>query len=495
MTSRVDDILHSEAPLVVVEAAAGCGKTWTAAKFAEEMSVRVDRQRVLLLSHTHAACGEFHRRCEGPHLRVDVETCDSFALKVVRPYASALGLPFPLDNAIGRSGGVSFAALNTCAADLVRRSPTIARLIGARFPVIILDEHQDATAAQHELAMTLMRVGGSKLRIFGDPMQALHRASPDQFVDWDALWAGCVDRIELTEPKRWPEAPDLGKWITGARTILRSGGALQMKDAPAEVHLRNTSGLAGRNKFQDPALAATILHKFLGDGPGRAVIVAQLGEMVRSLAKSTGWRAGVNEGAVLEHLDRLLVRTEADAVTPAALSVAFMTFAAEIGSGLSKALRIGLERRLGHVLDLRRAGSNQVPWLGALSMIYANPDHCGLAAAINHLSRSAPDTYRVRLPDHAATLRSLSRTDDPRGQLQSLSRLRRRRTLPNFSTSTVHKAKGLEFRRVLICPADKHQYPPSPYGARLLYVAISRATHRLTIVTDTASPVSHLSFA
>jgi hypothetical protein len=491
VTSKVDILLHSEAPLVVIEAAAGCGKTWTAAKFAGEMSARVDRQRVLLLSHTHAACGEFHRRCAGPHLRVDVETCDSFALKVVSPYASALGLPFPLDNAIGRSGGVSFAALNACAADLVRRSPTIARLISARFPVIILDEHQDASAAQHELAMTLMRVGGSKLRIFGDPMQALHRGSPDQFVNWDALWAGCADRIELTEPKRWPKTPDLGKWITRARTILRSGGAVRMKDAPSEVDVRSTSGLAGRKRFRDPVLAGEILRGFLDGGPGCAVILAHLGDMVRTVAQRTNWRARVNEGAVLEHLDRLLLEEEV-AASPAALSTAFMSFAGKIGSGLSKALQNSLARRLGQTLDLRQAGANQEPWLRALLMIYANPNHRGLAAAMDHISRSVPDTYRVRFPDHAATLRALSRTDDPRGHLQSLSRLRRRRALPNFSTSTIHKAKGLEFRRVLICPADQHQYPPSSYGARLFYVAISRATHRLTIVTDSTSPVSHL---
>ena len=254
--------------------------------------------------------------------------------------------------------------------------------------------------------------------------------------------------------------------------------------------MRKASGLAGRKKFQDPVLACTILRGFLDEGPGRAVIVAHLGEMVRTLAQSANWRARVNEGAVLEHLDRLLVEEEVEATTPAALSVAFLTFATEIGSGLSKALRISLERRLGQVLDLRRAGSNQEPWLRALSMIFANPDHRGLAAATDHLSRSAADTYRVRLPDHAATLRALSRTDDPRGHL-----IRRRRTLPNFSTSTVHKAKGLEFRRVVVCPADQHQYPTSPYGARLFYVAISRAKHRLTIVTDTTSPVAYLDFA
>jgi hypothetical protein len=413
VTSPVDALLHSEAPLVVIEAAAGCGKTWTAAKFAQEMSARLERQRVLLLSHTHAACGEFHRRCVGPQLQIDIDTCDSFALKVVGPYAPALGLPFPLGDAIGRIGGVSFASLNAKAVELVRRSPTIARLISARYPVIILDEHQDASLSQHELAMTLMQMGGAKLRIFGDPMQALHHGEADQFVDWDALWTICRDRFELTEPKRWPEAPNLGNWITEARRTLRSGSAVRMRNAPPEVLVRKTSGLAGRKKFQEPQLAGEIAREFLDNGPGGAVIIAHLGEMVRALAQSTNWRAKVNEGAVLEHLNRLIVAQEAEHATPASLALAFMTFAAKIGSAFPKALRDSLARRAGDTLNIRQAGSKQEPWRRALSAIYAGPDHRGLAAAMEHLSRPASEGYRVRLPDHAATLRALSRSDDP----------------------------------------------------------------------------------
>jgi hypothetical protein len=495
VNSPVDDLLHSDAPMVVIDAAAGCGKTWTAAKFAKEMSGRLERQRVLLLSHTHAACGEFHRRCGGGGLRIDVETCDSFALKVVGPYATALGLPFPLNSMIGRASGVSFAKLGAKAVELVQRSPSVARVVSSQYPVIILDEHQDASTGQHELAMTLMRIGGARLRVFGDSMQALHRDAADQFVDWDALWRDCRDRLELSEPRRWDEAPNLGSWVTAARATLRSGGSLAMKDAPSEVVVHSTVGLAGRKKIRDHHLATEILHGFLGAGTGRTAIIAHLGAMVRSLAQSANWRAGINEGAVLEHLDRLLAETEKEGTTVATLASSFLDFAANIGSGFPKALRHGLEKRLGGDLDSQKAGSNQRPWLVALSAIYADPCHRGLAAAMEHLARSPPDGYRVRLRDHAATLCALGQTDDPRGHLQALSRLRRRRELPGQSISTVHKAKGLEFRRVLICPADKHQYPATPYGARLLYVALSRATHGITIITDTASPLSHLDFS
>jgi superfamily I DNA/RNA helicase len=114
---------------------------------------------------------------------------------------------------------------------------------------------------------------------------------------------------------------------------------------------------------------------------------------------------------------------------------------------------------------------------------------------MERLSKNLPAGYRVRLDDHAAALRTVGRTDDPRGHLRALSRLRRRRALPTLSTSTVHKAKGLEFRRVLVCPADAHQYPPGAYGARLFYVAMSRATYQLTIVTDSDAPLVHLSKA
>jgi len=494
VTDPVDSLLHSAAPLVVIEAAAGCGKTWTAAKFAKEMSGRLERQRVLLLSHTHAACGEFHRRCEGAGLRVDVETCDSFALKVVAPYAAALGLPVPLEPVIGRAGGVSFGALSAKAVELLRRAPTVARLIAARYPVIILDEHQDASLAQHELATILMQVGGARLRIFGDPMQALHRGDGEHYVDWDALWAGCDDRAELTEPRRWPEAPELGTWVTAARATLRRGGAVTMRDAPRAVELLSANQLAGRQRFKDPQRAAKLLHNFLDGGEGRSVVVAHLGDMVRTLAQGSRWRAGINEGAVLEHLDKLLIESECENVAAADLASAFIAFADEIGTGFAKQLRQGIAERAGSTLRAQGAGVNQKAWLDILAPIYADPSHRGLAAAMGILHRVPPAGYRVRLCDHAATLRALGRSEDPRGHLQALSRLRRRRSLPPQSVSTVHKAKGLEFRRVLICPADQHQYPSNGYGARLLYVAMSRATHELTIVADPSSPVSHLDF-
>ncbi|TVX96850.1 HelD family protein [Cohnella terricola] len=54
----------------------------------------------------------------------------------------------------------------------------------------------------------------------------------------------------------------------------------------------------------------------------------------------------------------------------------------------------------------------------------------------------------------------------------------------------VYLAKGLEFDAVLVADADERHYAPTPQDAKLLYVACTRALHRLTLIfEDKASPL------
>jgi DNA helicase-2/ATP-dependent DNA helicase PcrA len=48
----------------------------------------------------------------------------------------------------------------------------------------------------------------------------------------------------------------------------------------------------------------------------------------------------------------------------------------------------------------------------------------------------------------------------------------------------VSYAKGLEFDSVIILDMNKDRYPDTEYSTRLLYVAITRALHRLIIITN-----------
>jgi hypothetical protein len=494
MTREIDEKLHSAAPVVMIEAAGGCGKTTKAAKYAGEAAERLTSGKVLLLSHTHAACGEFQRKCAALGRKIDVETCDSFCLKAIAAYAHPLGLPAPIESHLGRpEGGVSFAELSSKAAELFRRSPTIARAVAAHYPVIVLDEHQDASVYQHETVRLLQEIGGTRLRIFGDPMQAIHANNDDSYVDWDTLWAAADETGSLEEPYRWADAPELGEWIMASRTALKAGNPVSLRGAPACVTAVTHSGLAGRERFRDMPTASRLVHEFLNNAPNNAVILAFLGNMAKSTAQAGSWRAPLNEGAQLDELDVLIQDIEAQAGNPAALAGALLDFLCIIGAGLPRAMCAGLRERLGIAINRDRAGQNQLAWLSCLEPIYSSPDHRGIATAMRKVRDAPPAGYTIRLDDHVWALCAFDRTDDPRAFRSTLGRIRRRRKWPTQMVSTIHKAKGLDFDHVLLCPVDRHQYPDDVLGSRLLYVALSRAKRSISLMLAADMPSRHLS--
>jgi len=493
MTREVDEKLHSEAPIVMIEAAGGCGKTTKAAKYANEAAGQLTSGKVLLLSHTHAACGELQRKCAALGRKIDVETCDSFCLKAIGAYAQPLGLPSPIESHLGRAdGGIPFSALSEKAAELFRRAPTVARAVAAHYPVVVLDEHQDAGVHQHEAVRLLRQIGNARLRIFGDPMQAIHPGTDNGYVNWDALWAAADDRGLLEEPHRWADAPELGEWIMASRAALKAGNQVSLRDAPACVRTISHNALAGRERFRDGQTASREVHAFLNGAPDSAAILAFLGNMVRSAAQAGGWRAPLNEGAQLDELDALIQALEAQAGNAQGLAGAFLDFLAVIGVGLTADLSAGLRGRLGAAINRDRAGRVQIAWLGCLEPIYASPDYRGMAVAMRTVRDTLPPGYTIRFPDHVWALSGFDRTDDPRAFRNALGRIRRRRKWPAQMVSTIHKAKGLDFDHVLLCPVDRHQYPDGVLGARLLYVALSRAKRSIRLVLAGDAPTRHL---
>lgn len=78
--ASVHAALRSDAPLVVVEAPAGCGKTHQGADYAGEIGCVNGSGRPLILTHTHAACSVFSDRTKGTRARVDIRTIDSVIL-------------------------------------------------------------------------------------------------------------------------------------------------------------------------------------------------------------------------------------------------------------------------------------------------------------------------------------------------------------------------------------------------------------------------------
>lgn len=164
--------LRSDAPLVVVEAPGGCGKTHQGADYAREITA-AGKSHLLILTHTHAACSVFAQRAIGGGSRVEIRTIDSLIIHVGTAYHAGLGLP-PDTAAWARQTKKGYAKVALKVAGLLRRHPMIAASLAKRYPIIICDEHQDCSGDQHAIGMSLLDQG-ARLRVFADPMQRIYK--------------------------------------------------------------------------------------------------------------------------------------------------------------------------------------------------------------------------------------------------------------------------------------------------------------------------------
>lgn len=90
--ATVAEALRSAARLVVVEAPGGCGKTYQGASYACDIATALGDGRLLILTHTNAACDVFAGRTRGLS-RVEIRTIDGLIIEIAGAYRHPLGLP------------------------------------------------------------------------------------------------------------------------------------------------------------------------------------------------------------------------------------------------------------------------------------------------------------------------------------------------------------------------------------------------------------------
>lgn len=105
---------------------------------------------------------------------------------------------------------------------LVDESDTLRRVWRHKYPVIVLDEYQDASAMQ---AKIVGQIAGPESRVyaFADPLQMIYGwrdASPKRIQEFEADGASIH---VLKTLHRYRDRPELRKWMEGVRDILLSG--------------------------------------------------------------------------------------------------------------------------------------------------------------------------------------------------------------------------------------------------------------------------------
>lgn len=491
--------LRSKAPLVVVEAPAGCGKTHQGADYAREIAVAGGSGRPLILTHTHSACSVFSNRAKGVGRRIEVRTIDSFIAHIASVYHA--GLALPADTAMWvRQRDDGYAELAIKVATLLKRHPMIAASLAERHPVVICDEHQDSSGDQHSVVMALLGQG-ARLRVFADPMQKIFKdksligAAPA--CDWEELTtqANAFDQLDM--PHRWTlGCPDLGRWTLKARDVLKAGGKIDLRcSLPSSVSVEFKENEAQRNlDYRLSSLERRPIDDF-ERRQSSLLILTRHNDTARSLRAHFNRRIPLWEGHTRSGLEKLVDAISAGEGDRVALASAVVTFVNQVCKGFSpSAFGDRFEKEVSEGCT-RHCQGKPATIQELARFLVCEADHRGVVKMLHRLSElmnTDSNFSSIKMDCHrefwdAIRLGSFDTVDE------GLAEITYHRTFSHpkpqeKSISTVHKAKGLECESVIVMPCDSKTFPDRPDARCLLYVALTRAKSRLMLVVSRSNP-------
>jgi len=430
---------------------------------------------------------------------VEIRTIDSVIGSIATAYHAGLGLPADVATWI-RSREDGYAEVATKVARIVERYPMIASSLARRYPVVICDEHQDSSADQHAIVMSLL-AQGARVRIFADPMQRIFRDKGAGSIvrpwDWEALKSQAHSFEELDVPHRWSKGcSELGAWTLMARASLKAGGKINLQaPRPPSVVVLEAENLAQRSlDYRLSGVPRKGVDSF-EKSESSILILTRHNKTARSLRSFFYRRILLWEGHTRSALEQLVDAINCGVGKPGELAAAVTSFLAEVGKGFSPS-------GFGNVFEqeaqdgCRKARKGKAATIQDLArLLVMEPNHRGVAKLLRRLSelRTTDGAFsEIHIDCHKEFWEAIRL-----GQFDTadtgLAEITHHRSYshpepPPRAISTVHKAKGLECGAVIVMPCDGKTFPDKPDARCLLYVALSRATSRLLMVVSRTNP-------
>ena len=382
--------LRSDAPLVVVEAPAGCGKTHHGADYAREIAGANSSSRLLVLTHTHAACSMFFDRTKGAGPRIEIRTIDSVIAHIASAYHAGLGLPADTAAWI-RQREDGYAEMAAKVAQLLTRHPMIAASLAQRHPVVICDEHQDSSGDQHAVAMALLSQK-AKLRVFGDPMQKIFRdhtvVGSGPGYDWGELTRQAQAFERLDVPHRWATGcPDLGRWTLKARAALWAGEKIDLRnDVPSSVTVVFAENQAQRNlDFRLSGQDRASIDAF-EEGQSSLLVLTRYNDTARSFRSFFNRRIPLWEGHTRPALEKLVDALSVGHGDRAAVASAIVEFLGDVGKGFSPSAFGNMFEQEARDGCTRTRSGKRAKIQELARFLVAEPDHHGASRMLRRLS-------------------------------------------------------------------------------------------------------------
>jgi DNA helicase-2/ATP-dependent DNA helicase PcrA len=456
-----DALLSSSRASVV--APAGCGKTHLIA----DAIASLGDGRQLILTHTHAGVDALRRRLVklgAARPRYALDTIAGWALALVNAFPKRAGL----DPTIEPVWSDVYEA-----ATRLSRSDPIAEILRCSYDGIVVDEYQDCTLGQHGLVLALAEV--LPCRVLGDPLQGIFDFK-EPIVTWKTDVVGTFAEVgRLSEPWRWKDGDvGLGRWLLDVREELEAGRSIDLRTGPARW-IDGSDHRFRTNRQVDACFAAARV---------RTETVVAIAGWPNQAQKIAGRLKGAfSRVEPIEAPDLQAFAADFDAAQGQQRSLLTLDFACSCIAGLKSALTT---IRKGLVAGKAPRVKNHRDQLAALTKVGDSDRAADLHAALESML-AVPDTslYRREL-FHEACRAARAVAGGEHQTLREAALAARHRTsrigrrLPRYAVGTTLLVKGLEFDHAVVLNPEK-------YNARNLYVALTRASKSLVVISD--SPV------
>ncbi|MCE5232774.1 MAG: UvrD-helicase domain-containing protein [Mizugakiibacter sp.] len=451
-----------------VTAPAGCGKTQL---IAAALHRHQGRLPILVLTHTNAGVSALRLRLNNtgvPASAYRVATIDGFAKRVAATFPRRSGIN-PLVLELANPGGDYPAIRAAAIAALEGRH--LDSVLSATYSRLFVDEYQDCSLTQHRIVSNL--AFALPVCVLGDPMQAIFGFA-EPLVDWQADVLPNYPSVgELNDTWRWTNvgAADLGGWLLEVRRALEAGQKIDVRTLPHRVEYVHVP------PGQDDIRRQVALRARAETNRGSVLVIADSRNVSgrHQLASQTPG-ATVVESVDLRDLTsfgRLFDPTAADATSR------LLIFAGSLMTNLAVAQT--LQR-----LDSIRIGRARNPPTEAeaalLAFERARTLHSARQAIVCLRGQSNVRVYRHEVLERC--LRAMSHAADGHCSFHEATVLERERfrqrgrPLASRNIGSTLLLKGLEAEVAAILH-------PEQMDARNLYVALSRASHRIIVCSTT----------
>ena len=425
--------------------------------------------RELILTHTHAGVDALRRRLVSmgvPAKAYHLDTIAGWALRLAAAFPSTSGLPTAEPRTNEDYSGVYAAA--GC---LLGFRP-IREIIRASYSGVFIDEYQDCTVVQHGLAVALL--GVLPCRVVGDPLQGIFDFGDNEAIRWDEHVSAAFDRVGgPTKPWRWADTnPALGEWLRTVRTCLETQQGIDLRDAP--VQWVDGSEPVSKAINQKAACLRAASHN--GEN---AVVIHRMPEQCHAVA--SGLRGLYSCVEAIDTKDLFETARLVDTTSGYERAVVVLDFAGKFMTQVKSALKA-----IRNALEAGRPPkvSKNAEVGQALLAVAMDDSLTVIEAALQAMLRVAHAVVyrRELLREMQKAIRVVMAGETPCLEeavwvVRNRSR-RLGRVLPRYAVGTTLLVKGLEFHHAVVLDADA-------YDARNLYVALTRGSKSLTIVSKT----------